>query len=135
MPEFHGGCLCGKISYTLSADTVVATVCHCRNCQKASGSPFSTNLIVPDAAVTIEGTLKVFHDKGDSGRAVDRYFCDGCGSPIYTAAEGYPGVAIVKAGTLDDPSWVKPAVESFRDSKQPWVHLEGDMKRYPRMRT
>lgn len=134
MVEYAGGCLCGRLRYTLSADPVVTAVCHCRNCQKAGGAPFSTNMIVPNAAFSLQGAPRVFHDKGDTGRAVDRFFCENCGSPIYTAAEGYPGVSIVKAGTLDDPSWVKPTVEGFCDSKQPWVELGGDRARYPRMR-
>ena len=75
--------------------------------------------------------MKTFHDKGDSGKpssgAVD------CGSPIVTEVEAMPGMAIIKAGTLDDTSWLKPGMEIFCDSAQSWVKLGGDMKRFAGM--
>jgi hypothetical protein len=134
MPEMIGGCLCGKVRYTMTADPVLTGVCHCRNCQKQSGAAFSTNLAIPVASFTLHGATKVYHNTGGSGRSVLVHFCGDCGSPLYTEAEAMPGVVIVKAGTLDDPSPVRPSLEIFCDSAQPWVHLDGDRTRFPRMR-
>jgi hypothetical protein len=42
-------------------------------------------------------------------------------------------MSIIKAGTLDDVSWLKPTMEIFCDSKQPWVELGGGMQSFPKM--
>src|SRR5580765_9093163 len=108
MPQIAGGCLCGKIRYSANAEPAFTGVCHCRNCQKQGGTAFSIVVGVPAAALSVQGEMKTFHDKGDSGKTVDRRFCPDCGSPIVTEVEAMPGMAILKAGTLDDTSWLKP---------------------------
>ena len=133
MPQITGGCLCGKIRYTASADPAFTGVCHCRNCQKQGGTAFSIVVGVPAASLSVQGEMKTYHDKGDSGKAVERRFCPDCGSPIVTEVEVMPGMAILKAGTLDDTSWLKPGMEIYCDSAQSWVHLGGEMKRFAKM--
>ena len=81
----------------------------------------------------MQGALKTFNDLGDSGQTVYRRFCPECGSPILSEADALPGVAIIKAGTLDDTSWLKPGMEIFCDSAQPWVQLGGDRQRFANM--
>jgi hypothetical protein len=90
-------------------------------------------LAVPKPALSVQGALKTFNDRGDSGDAVYRRFCPECGSQILSEREARPGVAIVMAGTLDDASWVKPGMEIFCDSAQPWVSLGGERQRFPKM--
>lgn len=124
-----GGCLCGKIRYTLKADPALAVVCHCTHCQKASGSAFSTNLVMQRADIELSGDLAAYDDKADSGNILKRSFCPNCGSSIMSESSGRPGAAVLKAGTLDDPSGVKPGMEIWTRSAQPWVKLEGDMTR------
>ena len=133
MPKIAGGCLCGKVRYTSTSDPVFAGVCHCRNCQKQSGTAFSVVVAVPADQFSVQGTMKTYHDTGDSGQQVERHFCPDCGSPILTEVAVMPGVAIIKAGTLDDPSWLKPAMQIYCDSAQPWVDLAGEMQRFPKM--
>ena len=53
--EIKGGCLCGAVRYTAEADPTSATVCHCRDCQKFTGSAFAALVRVPKEALTIEG--------------------------------------------------------------------------------
>jgi hypothetical protein len=134
MPQISGGCLCGKVRYETEAAPVLTGVCHCRNCQKQAGSAFSINVAVPKQALSIKGTLKTYADKGDSGKAVSRRFCPDCGSPIISEAEALPDVVIIKAGTLDDTSWLNPTTEIFCDSAQPWVQLGGGMQRFSKSR-
>lgn len=120
-----GGCLCGQVTYTLEGDPAATAVCHCKNCQRQSGAAFSVNLLVRESQLSLKGTMTTFDDKGDSGNKVYRKFCGTCGSPILSALEGMPGMVAVKAGTLDDVSGVKPAVQVWCDSKQGWVELSG----------
>jgi hypothetical protein len=133
MPEIKGGCLCGQVRYSANAEPLFTGICHCKNCQKQAGTAFSIVVAVPQAAMAVTGTTKTFNDKGDSGQPLQRIFCPNCGSPILTEAAAMPGVSIVKAGTLDDTSWLKPAMEIYCDSKQPWVELGGSMQRFPKM--
>ena len=133
MPKLTGGCLCGAVRYEAEADPLFVGVCHCRNCQKASGTAFATAIGIPEAAMSVTGTLKSYQDRGDSGKAMARRFCPECGSSLFDVAEAVPDAVMVLAGTLDDPSWVKPAVEIYCDSAQPWVALGGGMQRFPKM--
>jgi hypothetical protein len=71
--------------------------------------------------------------RGDSGKSIHRTFCPECGSSIADEADALPDMVMLSAGTLDDPGWVKPAMQIFCDSAQPWVHLGGEMQRFPRM--
>ena len=133
MPRFTGGCLCGAVRYEGNAEPVFTGICHCRNCQRATGSAFASVIGVPADALKITGTPKTFRDTGDSGKALLRRFCPECGSTLFDEAEAMPGVVMVLTGTLDDTSWIKPAVEIFCDSAQPWVALGGEMQRFPKM--
>ena len=133
MPQIAGGCLCGKIRYSADAEPVFTAVCHCHNCQKESGSAFAIVIGIPEAALSVQGDLKTYRDKGDSGKAMLRRFCPNCGSTVMDEAEAMPGVVMVQVGTLDDPSWVKPASQIYCDSAQPWVQLTGEMRRFAKM--
>lgn len=131
--KMSGGCLCGKVRYSAEAEPAFVGVCHCTNCQKTSGSAFGVVIAVPTPALTIEGPLKTFSDHGDTGRSLSRHFCPECGSSLLDEAEAMPNVTMILAGTLDDTSWVKPTMEIFCDSAQPWVELGGDRRRFPKM--
>ena len=131
--KMSGGCLCGQVRYAAEAEPAFVGVCHCKNCQKQAGSAFSVVVAIPKAALSIEGTLKTYADRGDSGKAVRRRFCPECGSPIVSEVERMPDLTIIKAGTLDDTSWLKPTMEIFCDSAEPWVQLGGNMQRFARM--
>lgn len=133
MASITGGCLCGAVRYSAEAEPAFVGICHCRNCQKATGSAFAVVAGLPEAALSVSGEVKTFRDTGDSGKALFRRFCPDCGSTLFDAAEAMPGVVMVLTGTMDDPSWVKPAVQIYCDSAQPWVELEGEMQRFPKM--
>lgn len=82
---------------------------------------------VPRAAFNVEGsTLASFATTAeDDGGETQRNFCSACGSPVFSIAAGAPEVAYIKAGSLDDASWLEPAVEVWTSSAQPWApHFE-----------
>lgn len=133
--KIEGGCLCGKVRYSADAEPAFVGICHCKNCQKGTGTAFAAVVALPKPALSVAGDLKTFTGRGDSGKETYRRFCPECGSPLIDEAEVMPGVVMVMAGTLDDASWVKPTMEIFCDSAQPWVKLEGDMKSFPKMPT
>src|SRR5580700_11378820 len=133
MTQIVGGCLCGKVRYSSDADTVFVGVCHCTDCQKFSGSAFAAVVGVPEAAFSVQGKLATYSKIGDTGKLVERRFCPECGSSIVEATATMPGIAMINSGALDDASWVKPAMQIFCDSAQPWVRLGGEMQRFPKM--
>ena len=133
MPEMKGGCLCGKVRYSANADPIFVGVCHCRDCQRWSGSAFTAEIGLPSPTLQVEGTLTTFTSTADSGKKIFRRFCPSCGSSVVTEVEAMPGLSMVGSGTLDDNSWVKPGMQIFCDSSQAWVHLSGEMTSFPRM--
>lgn len=125
-----GGCLCGEVRYRLASARARTMVCHCRACQKQSGSAFSVLLALPAADLQLEGRLRTCVTVADSGREVHRRYCGHCGSPVLTELPARPGLAVIKAGTLDDPSWLQPALHVWCKSAQPWVALPAEVPCY-----
>jgi hypothetical protein len=120
-------------AHSAEAEPAFVGVCHCKNCQKVSGSAFASVVGLPKPALSMTGSLKTYDDRGDSGKAMWRRFCPECGSSVLDEAEAMPGVVMILIGTLDDASWVKPAMEIYCDSAQPWVSLGGERHRFPKM--
>lgn len=124
MVSLVGGCLCGKVRYSSQGKMLAVIQCHCKNCQKQSGSAFSINIAVKMDAINYDrNALTCYVDTADSGRQVYRYFCAGCGSPIFSGNADLSGVAVLKAGTLDDTGNLAPTVSIWEASAQPWVPL------------
>ena len=133
MAKINGGCSCGQVRFSADTEPTFVAVCHCSACQKAGGSAFAVIVALPAPALTVTGEVKIYDSKGDSGQGVHYRFCPNCGSPIYSNVDVIPGMSMIRSGTLDDPSWVKPAMEIYCDSKQPWVALGGDLKSFAKM--
>jgi len=126
----EGRCLCGQYSYVINADPLMTLACHCKNCQRQSGSALSINVGFPAAALESEGELAVFDDTADSGNIVHRHFCKTCGSPVYSTLDAAPGLVLIKAGTLDNTEAVSPQMHVWCDSAQPWVDISADLPRF-----
>jgi len=133
--EYTGGCLCGRIRFRCTGKPEFTFYCHCTDCQRTGGSPFSVELMVPSASFEVEGDPATYTVAGDSGKDVHRRFCPACGSGVYLECESDPGYVFLKAGALDDAGWVKPDMHIFTVTKQPWVELGDSLPRYERMPT
>jgi hypothetical protein len=133
MREMTGGCLCGQIRYTANANPAFVGVCHCEHCQKQTGTAFSILIGIPKSAISINGQLKTFHDKGDSGQPVERNFCPECGSPILFDAAVISGLTFIYGGTLDDTSWLDPKVHVYCDSKEQWTPIPEGSHKFAKM--
>jgi hypothetical protein len=126
-----GGCLCGAVRYECAAPPVMSGACHCRDCQRNSGSAFATLMIFKKDAVAVSGdALASFTHKGDSGKSVSRHFCRQCGSPVFAEYAVTPDFRVIMAGTLDDPALIAPQWNIYTASKQPWVALPPHMKAF-----
>ena len=111
--KYTGGCLCGSVRYECAATPVIEGICHCRDCQKASGSAYAPTFFVPEDALTVSGEVKYFSSPGKSGKLVSRGFCPNCGSHLFGKPEILQGVIGIRAGALDDPAAFHPKVNIF----------------------
>ena len=118
---FEGGCHCGAVRYVCSEEPTTVANCHCGDCQQIAGSAFITSVLVPEGSVTVNGELKSYKVKADSGNGVTRNFCPICGTRIMVELDG--GVVGVSYTTLDDSSWLEPAIEFYTSKAQPWINL------------
>lgn len=134
MTKIKGSCLCGNVEYSSTAEPTAQVVCHCLDCQKQTGTAYSIVVGLPEAELTLSGsshaTVVTF---GDTGVQTIRHFCNNCGSPIYSQPQALPGVAFLKAGTLDDTSWLKPTVNVYCETAQSWVTMGEGMENHDRM--
>jgi hypothetical protein len=123
-----GGCLCGALRYELSEMPLTIYTCHCTDCQHLTSSAFSLAITVRDRAFCLtSGEPRLLQKIAESGRIVTRWLCPDCAcwvvsSPQPDASAGEM-IRRVRAGTLDDTSWLKPSAHFWTRSKQPWVVL------------
>lgn len=117
-----GHCLCGAVRYRAAGPVLTTALCHCDDCQRASGSAFSVTVGIRAAALEVEGELATYETIGtDSGERRERRFCPRCGSPVISILAEAPDLVLLKAGTLDERSRVSPTIEVWRTSAQPWT--------------
>lgn len=83
MNDREGGCQCGRVRYRVSGDPLALVACHCKECQRQSGSAFGMSLMVRASGFTVQGELKMFERAANSGRTLRCFFCPECGTRIY----------------------------------------------------
>ena len=126
MAQIEGGCLCGAVRYKSDSEPVLTAICHCKHCQKQAGSAFSIVLAVPRGSLAVTGAeLKSYEDTTESGQYLYRKFCGNCGSPIISDAGLLPDLLFIKAGTLDDATWLKPEIQIWGTHQLPCAELKG----------
>jgi hypothetical protein len=129
---FTGGCMCGAIRYECSAEPIVMGNCHCRDCQRATGTAFAAAMLVPREAVQISGDAKYYDVTGDSGNIVGRGFCPNCGSRLFSQPP-IPQLLGIMAGSLDDPSEFQPGMDIYTASAQHWDYMHPELPKFPKM--
>src|SRR5437868_6332457 len=98
-----GGCRCGRVRYTVALPTLPrAYACHCRDCQTWSGSAFSLQFVLPEADLAVGGEPGLFElTSPDGSRTSRQRACPVCFTRVYNTNTRRPGLAVVRAGTLD----------------------------------
>ncbi|MCP1200142.1 GFA family protein [Notoacmeibacter sp. MSK16QG-6] len=107
----HGSCQCGQIRYAISETPLTFYLCHCTNCQHQSSSIAGASLLIRRAALTVKGEPAIARWRADSGAEKSGAFCPSCGVRLFHGSlDSEPdGRITIKAGTLDDTSWLRPA--------------------------
>ncbi len=128
-----GGCLCGAVRYTISAEPLGARMCWCRDCQRIASGSATVNVLFPEESVSITGDLGRFSMIADSGNTVERGFCCTCGAQIYSRTVTPTGLPMrVRAGTLDDPELMAPNAVIWTESAPSWATIPENMPRHPK---
>jgi hypothetical protein len=123
--KLKGGCACRAVRYELTARPLIVHACHCRDCQRITGSAFVTNIWIEKRHVRATGAEPCsYRLAGGSGKHHDVFFCGTCGTYVWSRYHIAPGDCLfVRAGTLDDPTAVRPDVHIFTRTKVPWLTL------------
>lgn len=129
MKNSEGGCACGALRFSASAEPVDAGYCHCKLCQRTTGAPVLAWVSYPtDSFSYTRGQPKLFH----SSEHGQREFCADCGTQIaYRGLQGV-GTVEVNVGSLDDTEQVQPLYHIWCDSRISWFDTADTLPRFPR---
>lgn len=130
---FKGQCLCGAVQYESIGPAVFMGNCYCADCRRESGSGHITAVAVPDPTVQMAGETKDFTKPSDSGQTIRNTFCPVCGTTLMTHPSGLPGLALLRAGTLDDVSAVDPQMNMYTACAPAWDKPADGLMGFPGM--
>lgn len=130
-PSYSGGCACGAIRYEIPAKPAFVFLCHCRDCQRATGSTQAPNAWFPYGAVNYAGgEPKAHRVTGGFGNPVYHEFCGSCGSSLGMRSETFPDFRAVRIASLDNPDQLKPVAEVWTGSKIAWDPLHPTLPKH-----
>jgi hypothetical protein len=122
--NLKGGCACGTVRYELTAAPMFVHCCHCRDCQRQTGSAFVLNALIEATHVNVEsGVVNPIVVPTDSGRPHRIFRCTNCQTAVWSEYGGLGKLRFVRVGTLDDTTALAPDVHIYTRSKLPWVQL------------
>ena len=122
-----GHCLCEQVQYEFDETQVgFGLHCHCKDCQRVTGSGKATVILFPLNAVNIKGEYKTYASRGSEGSHVNRGFCPNCGSQMFTFVDEIPGMVFIKAGGMEDTSWLSVETTCWTDTARDWSPADTD---------
>jgi hypothetical protein len=105
--------------------------CHCRDCQRQSGTAYVAAVRMPAAEFRVtRGTPKRYLGRSDAGNEIARVFCGNCGAPLYVQVATRPDLVGIRVASFDNPGWFRPEADIFVKSAQPWDHMDPDLPRF-----
>ncbi|GLR86036.1 GFA family protein [Bradyrhizobium iriomotense] len=122
----EGGCLCGAVRFKAEGEPLNVRVCHCRNCQKAMGSPFFARALFPQTALTVEGETGRY----PSSENIDRVFCKRCGTRLFSWRRNGTAAGVALA-TFDDRNAFSPTEHIWVSEKLSWLKLDDGLPQFP----
>ena len=125
MTTYEGGCECGAVRYRMTDDPIFVNCCHCRQCQKITGSAFAINgMIEADRLEIVEGEDKLSR-RAAQGR------CDSCNTALWGTHPMFgDGIKFVRLGTLDEAERIAPDAHFFIRSKHSWVTIPNGVRTF-----
>ena len=124
-------CQCGQLSVDLPDFTPAVVACHCKYCQRRSGSPFGVLAYYPAELLKIEGGAVRFERRADSGGSLETFFCGVCGSTVYARASKHPAMLGIAVGAVADPDFQRPMRSVWETTMHAWVSIPGEVQHFP----
>jgi hypothetical protein len=128
-----GRCLCGAVTFEITGEPVRMAACHCKDCQRASGTGHMPLAFFQETDVSIEGEPSSFDAIADSGNVNTRYFCPQCGSRLFSRNSGRPGVIGIAVGCADDNAWFAPQAVVYAKRCEAWDDIPLDIPKFDAM--
>jgi hypothetical protein len=121
----NGHCTCGDVHYKLTGDPMFVHCCHCRWCQRETGSAFVLNaLIEANRVQLLQGSPEIVVTPSNSGNGQKIARCRMCRIALWSNYGGGGDLLrFVRVGTLDEPERYPPNIHIYTTSKLPWVIL------------
>jgi hypothetical protein len=116
----EGRCLCGAVTYRSTGAPAFVANCFCVDCRRESGSGHITAVAIPDASLTTVGETRDYVKPADSGQTIRNTFCPVCATTLYTHPSKLPDLALLRAGTLDDATAIRPRFNLYVASAPDW---------------
>lgn len=132
-PFAKGRCLCGSVSFAVAAPPVTMGQCHCKDCQRSTGTGHISNARFRRDDLATVGETRTFAVKADSGNTNTRHFCPTCGSRLFSESSARPGFINVHAGAFDDHTWFDPQWVLYKNSQPLWDITTEDVPCYDAM--
>jgi hypothetical protein len=123
--QYDGGCTCGQVRYRMSSKPLFVHCCHCRWCQRETGSAFALNAMIESERVQLlQGDVVVIDTPSNSGKGQRISRCPRCQVAVWSNYAGAgDAIRFIRVGTLDEPENMPPDIHIYTASKQPWVQL------------
>ena len=132
-PYATGRCLCGAVSFALNAEPMRMAQCHCKDCQRASGTGHMSLAFFKSSDVEIKGTTASYAVTADSGNINTRHFCPKCGSRIFGENSARPGIVGIAVGSVDNNDWFKTQAVVYTKDRAGWDFTPSDVPNFERM--
>ena len=132
-PFATGRCLCGAVTFTIKSAPLSAGQCHCKDCQRATGTGHVSHAIFKADDVEFHGETAGYTVTTDAGNEYTRYFCPKCGGRLYNQTSKAPDFVHVAAGACDDNSWFEPKWVFYTRSRPAWDLTSTDIPNHEAM--
>jgi hypothetical protein len=130
MAKRLASCSCGQLEVAVRGEPVRISICHCRACQRRTGSPFGAQARFAIGDAEIDGQSATWVRTADSGNRITFHFCPNCGSTVFYLPEAEPDLIAIAVGAFADPAFPTPGVSVYEARRHPWVEVPTDIEHF-----
>ena len=116
-------CHCGSLRAIVAGEPESVDLCHCKACQRRTGTAFHLGATYLKDRVRLEGARNIYERDGDSGNRIRFHFCPNCGSNLYWESDRNPALCGITVGSFADPNFPLPTYSQWEESKHGWFDV------------
>jgi hypothetical protein len=125
-------CCCGALNVEAEGEPIAVIACHCRECQRRTGSPFGVGAYFDKRQIRASGRSRVYQRDGQEGRKLQIHFCPNCGTSLYWGLDLRPDWIGVAVGAFTDSDFPAPTRSVWEESRHGWVAFAHDPQHFER---